>query len=776
MHTNLLFILRPRPGRAVSLLLAMLLACSGAGNAQLRPAEAPADSIREATRRAWAAYVTLAWPHDNLLPISGGYDDWYDDPLYISPIDNYSALRVMGLEEEAGRIQRFVTDTLSFDKNVRAKVFEVNIRILGGLLAMYEWTGDARVLAKARDFGDRLLPAFDSPTGLPYYYVNLRTGAAEGPIVNVAEAGSYLFEFGLLSYFTENPTYYRVAKRATRALYERRSAIDLLGRDVNVETGEWTVTASMVGCFVDSYYEYLYKAYRMFGDPELLTMWNTLYPAIGEQLAETVDGRTWYPQVDMHSGEVLSRQVTLWDAYFPALLTLTGELTIARSAQEAWHTAWNRHGIIPQVYDYGADTVVNPYYQLNPEVIESNYHLWHYTGDSTYYHRALAYWDAIDTYCRTELAHAHLKSVVTKEQDDVMATFFIAETLKYLYLTFATDSPVNPDDYVFSTEAHAFRRDRIRPAEASRRLGFPALRKAMATDSIHMGDPFALRVDSTYYLYGTRNTNRGFEVYRSEDLQRWDSLGYAFERSDSSFAHRALWAPEVLAYGGKYYMTYSAVGPVDSLGFQLCLAVADDPAGPYRDLRAPWLTWPEWKTIDAHLFVDDGTPYLYFNRVGIKGEGKNMYGIVYVVELSPDLLQLVSEPVEVVRSSQPWEAADPQYNSNANEGAFVFREGDTYYLTYSSGHYKSPRYGIGVATAPHPLGPWTKLDSNPLLSTDAGRGISGPGHCSIVTTPAGQRYLVYHVHADPEQPGPDRTVRIEQLHVSPQGLLRVGKR
>jgi beta-xylosidase len=294
------------------------------------------------------------------------------------------------------------------------------------------------------------------------------------------------------------------------------------------------------------------------------------------------------------------------------------------------------------------------------------------------------------------------------------------------------------------------------------------------TEEVHLGDPFALRVDSTYYLYGTRNTNSSFEVWRSTDLTHWDSLGQAFTRTESSWAKRALWAPEVLAYGGKYYMTYSAIGPNDTLGYKLCLAVADDPAGPFTDLRTPWLEWPDWKTIDAHIFVDGDTPYLFYNRVGIKGEGKQMYGIIYAAQLSDDLMRLVTEPVEVARSSQPWEAADPQYNSNANEGAFVFQEGDTYYLTYSSGHYKSPLYGIGVATAPHPLGPWTKSTSNPLLSTDASKKISGPGHASITTSPNGaKRYLVYHVHADPARPGPDRTVRIQELTVDSGGGLTI---
>jgi beta-xylosidase len=291
------------------------------------------------------------------------------------------------------------------------------------------------------------------------------------------------------------------------------------------------------------------------------------------------------------------------------------------------------------------------------------------------------------------------------------------------------------------------------------------------TESIHLGDPFALRVDRTYYLFGTQDTDRGFPVYRSSDLARWDSIGYAYQRTDSSWARRALWAPEVLAYRGKYYLTYSAIGPVDSVGYQLCLAVADDPAGPFTDLRTPWLTYAGWKTIDAHLFIDtDGTPYLFFNRVGIRGEGRQMYGNIYVVRLSEDLMRAETEPELVVAASQPWEAADPAYNSNANEGAFVFREGDTYYLTYSSGHYKSPRYGIGVATASSPLGPWTKSETNPLLQSDYAVGRSGPGHASITSSPDGRtRYLVYHVHADPDNPGPERTVRIAELRISNDG-------
>lgn len=286
---------------------------------------------------------------------------------------------------------------------------------------------------------------------------------------------------------------------------------------------------------------------------------------------------------------------------------------------------------------------------------------------------------------------------------------------------------------------------------------------------IHLGDPYVLRVDSTYYMYGTHDYG-GFQVWESDDLENWDSLGYAYTRPENSWGTDAFWAPEVHPYQGRYYMMYSAKGPDREAGYKLCLAVADHPAGPFTDLRTPWLSWDGWKTIDAHLFVDrDSVPYLYFNRVGIKGKGKQMWGVIYVVRLSDDLMHAETEPREVVRAEQDWEAADPTYNSNANEGAYVFREGDTYHLTYSSGHYKSPLYGIGLATATSPYGPWRKYDGNPLYSTDKARGISGPGHNSFTTTRDGRRMIVYHVHADPDRPGPDRTVRIEPFTLPTDG-------
>ena len=115
---------------------------------------------------------------------------------------------------------------------------------------------------------------------------------------------------------------------------------------------------------------------------------------------------------------------------------------------------------------------MNPYFQLNPEVIESTYYLWHLTGDSLYYRNNQRYFENLKQHGRTPVAYANLKDITTKEKDDLMSTFFIAETMKYLYLTFSDKSRVSPDTHVFTTEAHHFAKKDIDRQQVKERLGF----------------------------------------------------------------------------------------------------------------------------------------------------------------------------------------------------------------------------------------------------------------------------------------------------------------
>ena len=417
-----------------------------------------ANQIKEEFRISWQAYKTYAWKHDGLNPVSKSWTDWYEESLHISPIDAYSTMRVMGLEQEAGEVLRYIVDSVNFDRDIFVKTFEVNIRILGGLLAMYQFTMDENVLAKAEDFGRRLLPAFESPTGIPYYSVNLKTGAVKGEHVNVAEGGSYLFEMGILSQFTGKPIYYEKAKRASKAIYDRRSNIGLIGQDINIVNGEWLDKNSHIGCCIDSYYEYLYKSWLLLGDPEVKEIWDNSIAAINKYLIDEHDSLFWYAQVDMNTGEITNRIVPLYDAYFPALLALSGDIPKAEKFQHSWNWLWDKNGLEPSVYDYGRDSITGPNYDLNPEIIESAYYLFHFTGDEKYRQMNEKYWNDLLKYCKNDIAFSSIENVITKERKDYMPTFFFAETLKYLYLTFAPEGKTFLDDNVFSTEAHPFRK------------------------------------------------------------------------------------------------------------------------------------------------------------------------------------------------------------------------------------------------------------------------------------------------------------------------------
>jgi len=200
-----------RTSRLAPLLpLLLLTACSA------RPSpETEAAAVREAFVHAWRGYEQYAWGHDQLLPLSKGARDWYPASLVMTPLDAFDTMLLMGLDSEATRAKALILDSLSFDRDFPVQVFEVTIRLLGALNTAYQMDGDRRFLALATDLGNRLLPAFGSKTGMPYRYVNLRTGAVTGPVSNPAEIGTLMLEFGTLSRLTGDPRYYDRLVRPT---------------------------------------------------------------------------------------------------------------------------------------------------------------------------------------------------------------------------------------------------------------------------------------------------------------------------------------------------------------------------------------------------------------------------------------------------------------------------------------------------------------------------------------------------------------------------------
>jgi glycosyl hydrolase family 47 len=460
--------------RFISILLVAITAAPLACAQQAVNRAQLAFQVRFEFRHAWTGYKKYAWSHDDLKPLSKTYHDWYAQSLLMTPVDALDTMILMGLKDEAKQTREYIDQNLSFDKDIEVQNFEITIRLLGGLLSNYQLTGDRRLLMLAEDLGNRLLPVFDSPTGLPFRYVNLRTGKVRGNVTNPAEAGTLLIEFGTLGKLTHKPVFYDKAKRALVEIYRRRSPIGLVGTWINVETGEWTDTDSHISGAIDSYYEYLLKCWLLFGDEDCHRMWQNSIAAINKYLAQPMlhdllyagrntgtqvkEPELWYGHADMNTGKRTATIYGALDAFFPAVLALSGDLDRARRLQDSSFKMWSLYGIEPEELNYDSMQVVSPGYPLRPEIVESAYYLYHYTGNPKYLRMGQTMFEDFLKYCRTDEGYAALKSVVTRDQADSMPSFLFAETFKYFYLLFAPPQTLQFESVIFNTEAHPIRR------------------------------------------------------------------------------------------------------------------------------------------------------------------------------------------------------------------------------------------------------------------------------------------------------------------------------
>lgn len=280
----------------------------------------------------------------------------------------------------------------------------------------------------------------------------------------------------------------------------------------------------------------------------------------------------------------------------------------------------------------------------------------------------------------------------------------------------------------------------------------------------NLPDPHVIRHDDLYYAYGTNAPGAGYRVLTSPDLATWTDQGFAFRKTPNSWGREHFWAPCVVEKGGRFYLFYSAVGPVAGgrTSHRICVAIADSPRGPFRDLKAPLLDIGK-AVIDANAFIDDdGRAYLYYALD--KSENDNQSHL-YVVPLSDDLTEVVGEPVFCTRPDAEWEGEE------WNEAPFVLKHDRTYVMMYSARGFFDPNYALGYATAASPLGPWTKSSLNPVLRRTS--EVSGPGHNSVVPSPDGRElFCVYHVHHKPEGGG-DRNLAIDRmtLTTAPDGRV-----
>jgi hypothetical protein len=169
-----------------------------------------------------------------------------------------------------------------------------------------------------------------------------------------------------------------------------------------------------------------------------------------------------------------------------------------------------------------------------------------------------------------------------------------------------------------------------------------------------LGDPFVLPWRGRFYLFGTNDgpplsDGRAIPVLRSEDLIHWEPLGGALVPAEQGADH---WAPEVMAWNGKFYMVVS-FGDVERVGHALWVAVAERPEGPYR-LEKRMSEPSEAFSIDgAWLLDDDGRLYLY-RCLDFVEEAAPPHGTGIVVQPMRDPLTPGGPARTVLRAHAPW--------------------------------------------------------------------------------------------------------------------------
>jgi len=458
-----------RKAGSVGCLVLVLSFAAAPSSAQVTGAASPqtampgdpalAERAKQELLHAWKGYKQYASGHDELQPLTKTAKDWYGkESLLMTPVDTLSTFIVMGLKTEAAETTDYIAKNLTFDKDISVSNFEITIRLLGALVSNYQATNDKRLLAKADELATRLLPAFKSKTGMPYRFVNLKTGAVDGVVSNPAEIGTLILEWGALSKLTGKPVYFDTAKRALVELYNRRDpTTGLVGQGINVETGAWTSKDSHVGGAIDSYFEYMLKCEKLFDDRECGDMYRVSIEAVNKYVAdETADG-LWYGRVDMTTGKRNGTNFGSLQAFLPAVLAMGGDLDRATRLQDSAFRMWTANGIEPESFNYVTMKPVSEGYNLRPEIIESAYYLSHYTSDPRYLEMGRTMFADLVKHCRTEAGYTVLKSVVSKEKGDLQHSFLLAETLKYFYLLF-NPSALDLSAVVFNTEAHPIRK------------------------------------------------------------------------------------------------------------------------------------------------------------------------------------------------------------------------------------------------------------------------------------------------------------------------------
>ncbi|XP_008146285.2 mannosyl-oligosaccharide 1,2-alpha-mannosidase IC [Eptesicus fuscus] len=441
------------------------------------------EKIKEMMQFAWQSYKRYAMGKNELQPLT---KDGYQGNMFgglsgATVIDSLDTLYLMELKEEFQEAKAWVEENFHLNVSGEASLFEVNIRYIGGLLSAFYLTGEEVFRMKAIKLGEKLLPAFNTPTGIPKGVVNFKSGSnrswgwtTTGSSSILAEFGSLHLEFLHLSELSGNQVFAEKVRHIRKFLRKIDKPFGLYPNFISPVSGNWIQHHVSVGGLGDSFYEYLIKSWLMSAktDTEAKDMYYEALTAIETHLVNVSPGGLTY--IAEWRGGNLDHKMGHLACFSGGMIALGAEdaeedkrahyrelaAQITKTCHESYDRSDTKLGPEAFWFNSGKEAVATQlsesYYILRPEVVESYMYLWRQTHNPIYREWGWEVVMALEKYCRTEAGFAGIQDVYSSipNHDNKQQTFFLAETLKYLYLLFSEDDTLSLEDWVFNTEAH----------------------------------------------------------------------------------------------------------------------------------------------------------------------------------------------------------------------------------------------------------------------------------------------------------------------------------
>lgn len=254
----------------------------------------------------------------------------------------------------------------------------------------------------------------------------------------------------------------------------------------------------------------------------------------------------------------------------------------------------------------------------------------------------------------------------------------------------------------------------------------------MKINEINVRDPYVLKHEGKYYLYGTRSATTwgladGFDAYVSEDMENWEGPIEIFHNNGDFWADRCYWAPECYFYEGGFYLVATFASEDKNMGTQILRS--ESPLGPFAIHSNGPVTPKAWKCLDGTIyFKEDGTPYMVFGR-SFQDDPK---GEMYSVQLSKDLSKAVDQPRLLFAASEaPWSTPIPFAKKEFDiEGDVYFVDGPCLHRTRSGkllmlwSSWGARGYAVGLAYASNGEidGEWIHVEA-PFYGENGGHGM-----------------------------------------------------